>query len=90
MTVVTSIRSRQIITCTDEEMESVIGACLGGKFGISESGEWRLEPWMTGETAAGQLFRELYKGRRFSSLQSVAACVLDIQLEQLDLVAVST
>lgn len=85
MTVVTSIRSRQIITCSDEELCSVIGACLGGKFGISESGEWSLEPWEAGETDAGRLFRVIYIGRRFDSLTSVAACVLDLQIEQLDL-----
>lgn len=85
MTVVTSIRSRQIITCSDEQLCSVIGACLGGKFGFSESGEWSLEPWNAGETNISEVFRLFCTGRRFGSLQSVAAVVIDLMIEQREL-----
>ena len=83
MTSITDIRSRIMIDCSDAEVLSEIGACLGGVFTLNDDGSWSIEPWENGLSSVGDLFRAQFHGRRFASLLSVATIVMDMQLEKL-------
>lgn len=87
MSKITDIRARQVIDCSGEELGKVVNAVLGADFRLNYGGSFELEPWGSGLTVTGEAFRAFFTGRRFASLESVIACVMDCQLEQLELAA---
>lgn len=87
MSKITDIRARQIIDCSGEELHTVINAVLGADFTLNRDGSFELEPWGSGLTVTGEAFRAFFTGRRFANLESVTGCVMDCQLEQLDMIS---
>lgn len=83
---VTHIRTRQLVRASDEELVGIIGAALGGRLIDNGQGSYTAKAWGNLELAGiGALFNSIYGGRRFTDLQSLAACVIDLQIEQIDL-----
>lgn len=87
MSKITDIRARQVIDCSGEELGKVINAALGADFTLNYGGSFELEPWGSGLTVTGEAFRAFFTGRRFANLESVTACVMDCQLEQIDVIS---
>lgn len=83
MSEITDIRSRQIISLGGSELIAVISAALSGAFALHQDGEFTLEPWESGLSPAGEIFRSAFFGRKFANLESVAACVIDTGIEQI-------
>lgn len=82
MSKITDIRSNQVIDFGGDKLAVVISAALEGKFTLHADGAFTLEPWRGGLSQAGEVFRSAFFGRRFASLESAAACALDVLMEQ--------
>lgn len=90
MTNITSILARQRVEISNEEMLEVIGAALGVAIEIDHYGGWSFASPTDNQTQVGAMFEACFSGRRFGSLLAIAACVIDLQLEQLDLAGIPT
>ncbi len=74
------IGSAKPIDCADQ-IGDVIAATLGGDFTLHEDGSFTLDPWAGGLTEVGQSFADFVRGRRFATLLSVLAIIMDSHVE---------